>query len=298
MDRAQDPALAPYAERIWTTADGLRLFARDYPGADGAARLPVVCLHGLTRNSADFADVAPKLAALGRRIVVPDMRGRGRSDYDPQPMNYVPATYAADISGLLDALGVARAVFIGTSMGGIISVALAAKHPKLVAAAVLNDVGPQAAPEGLARIAGYAGKPVEIATWEDAAAYVRRINGPALPNLTDRDWAKFARRTFREDASGRPVLDYDPAISVPIKAGRISIPKTLAWMLFNRFAKGRPTLLLRGALSDLLARETALKMKAKARSMVLAEVDGVGHAPLLTEPQAVTALEDFLARVP
>lgn len=298
MDGAPHAARSDYAERFWTTPDGLRLFARDYPGGDGPARLPIVCLHGLTRNSADFADVAPLLAQQGRRVIVPDMRGRGRSDYDPKPMNYVPATYASDVAGLLKALGVAHAVFIGTSMGGIVAVAVAAKRRELVAAAVLNDVGPQASPEGLARIAGYAGQPVEIATWKEADTYVRRVMGAALPNLDENGWAMLARRTFREDASGRPVLDYDPAISVPIKAGRLTLPSAVAWMLFTRFAKGRPTLLLRGAISDLLSRETALKMQAKAPSLQVEEIDGVGHAPLLTESQARNAIGDFLARVP
>lgn len=287
-----------FAERYLTTPDNLQLYARDYPAASGPARLPVVCLHGLTRNSADFAEVATLLSAAGRRVLVPDVRGRGRSAYDPHPMNYVPPTYAADVLAWLDALGIARAIFLGTSMGGVITVATAAKRRSVVAGAILNDIGPVASPEGLARIAAYAGKPVQNETWADAEAYVRAINCHAHPHLDDSAWTDFARRTFREDANGRPVLDYDPAISVPIKAGRLTVPPALAWMLFTRLAKGRPALLLRGAHSDILSRETAAKLQAKTRTLRFTEIANVGHAPLLTEPQAWDAIVSFLAELP
>src|SRR5213075_2745189 len=136
-----------FSERRWTSADGLSLYARDYAGGDGEARLPVICLHGLTRNSKDFEDVAPVIAASGRRVIVPDVRGRGRSGYARDPASYEPKTYARDVLDLMDGLGIARAVFIGTSMGGLITMTVAALRSKAVAAVVLNDVGPAVAPQ-------------------------------------------------------------------------------------------------------------------------------------------------------
>ena len=163
-------ALPTYTSLVWRAPDGVTLHARDYGGSGGEPKLPVICLHGLTRNSQDFEDIAPMIAATGRRVIVPAVRGRGRSGYDPHPMRYVPKVYANDIRGLLEALGIERAVFLGTSMGGIITTLLAAGHRRLVAAAILNDIGPEAGTEGLARIAGYAGRSADITSWDDAVA--------------------------------------------------------------------------------------------------------------------------------
>jgi pimeloyl-ACP methyl ester carboxylesterase len=209
---------AGYADRRWTSPDGLSLYARDYAPADGPARLPVIAIHGLTRNSADFEVIAALIAQSGRRVLAVDVRGRGQSDRAPDPMTYTPDIYAKDVVALMEQLGIEKAVFLGTSMGGLITMALTAIKPRAIAAAILNDVGPELAPEGLARIAAYAGQPLVIETWADAAAYARRINETALPHYTDADWTAFARRTFREGTEGAPVLDYDPDISAPIKA--------------------------------------------------------------------------------
>lgn len=287
-----------YIERQWTAPDNVRIFVRDYPAGPGAPKLPVICLHGLTRNSQDFEEIAGVIAASGRRVFVPDMRGRGRSDYDPKVMNYVPSTYARDVMGLLEAFGVFRAVFLGTSMGGVISMVAAAKRSRLVSAAILNDIGPEAAPEGIARISGYAGKPVSIENWNDAVAYVREINAPAFPKNDEEAWLQFARRTFREDASGRPVLDYDAGIRAPIDAGKLKLPKFIAWWIFKRLARRRPTLVLRGALSDILSPEILSKMKAAAPRLEVAEIPDVGHAPLLSEPQSIAAIQSLLERLP
>jgi pimeloyl-ACP methyl ester carboxylesterase len=286
-----------FAEREWTSRDGLGLYARDYPGASGECRLPLICLHGLTRNSRDFEDVAPRLAESGRRVLVPDTRGRGRSDWDTQPDRYHPKVYARDILALMDSLGIARAVFIGTSMGGLITMALAALRSRAVAAAVLNDVGPQIGQAGIERILSYAGKPAEIRDWNDATDYVRRTNAVAFPTHGEADWDAFARRTFR-DEEGRPVLDYDPAIAAPLAKGQVKTRSIVADLLFKRLARKRPTLLVRGELSDLTTAAIAARMKRMAPSLSVAVVPGVGHAPMLTEPVAVKAIDDFLARVP
>lgn len=284
-----------FVEHSWTTPDGLRLSARDYAGAPGKARLPVICLHGLTRNARDFEAAAPAIAALGRRVLALDMRGRGRSAYDPDPMGYVAPTYAADVIGWARALGVGRAVFVGTSMGGLITMALAAAAPALVGPTVLNDIGPEIAPTGLARIAAYAGAGESAANWAEAAAYARQINAVAFPAYGEADWEVFARRLFREQ-DGRLALDYDPAIAVALKAGN-GQPAPDLWPLFDRLAAGRPLLLIRGKLSDLLTADIRDRMRARAPHMAICDVDGVGHAPTLGEPDAARALTDFLATV-
>ena len=289
--------MADFVERRWTSKDGLSLFARDYAGAAGAARLPVICLHGLTRNSKDFAALAPLVAATGRRVIVPDVRGRGLSDRDPNGSNYVPNTYARDMLLLLDRLGIARALFIGTSMGGIISLAISGMRRRAVAGLVLNDVGPEVCNVGIERIKSYVGKKVDIGSWDDAADYLRSINGLAFPDYKADDWAAFARRTFAEGESG-PRLDYDPAIMQPLSENRYKAMTFVAWYLFKRLARTAPVLLVRGELSDLLSKEIADRMEARAPSMRRVEIPRVGHAPMLDEPQAVEAISDFFRSAP
>lgn len=282
-----------FAERRWTSRDGLRLFARDYPAAGGGAGLPVICLHGLTRNSKDFEDIAPIIAGWGHRVIVPDVRGRGQSDRDPHPKNYRPPIYARDVVEMMAALGTPRAVFLGTSMGGIIIMTLAAIRPKAIAAAILNDVGPAIAPEGLARIMSYVGKTMKVRDWDEAAAHVRRINAVALPALGDQQWRDFARRTFRDGPEG-PVLDYDPAIAVPLGKPPSKFSLLIAQLLFRRLAGKRPTLLIRGEMSDIISVDIAARMQRSAPQIRRVDVPGVGHAPILTEPEAVEAIHQFL----
>jgi pimeloyl-ACP methyl ester carboxylesterase len=288
--------MTDFAWRNWRSADGLALAARDYSGAEGEARLAVVCLHGLTRNSRDFEAVAPWIAALGRRVLAPDVRGRGRSARASDPSSYQPAFYAADLLALLDALGIARVLLVGTSMGGLIAMTLAAMAPERLAGAVLNDVGPELAPAGIARIAGYAGQVPDVADWTAAAAYVRQLNSAVFPDYGEADWAAFARRVFTQEG-GRLRLDYDPAIAPPTPQPGAAPPDL--WPFFERLAEnGRPLLLVRGAASDLLTAETAAAMRARAPAMGYAEVPRVGHAPMLTEPEAQAAIADFLAKAP
>lgn len=282
-----------FVERRWTSHDGLSLFARDYAAVSGEARLPVICLHGLTRNSKDFADVAPWLAGTGRRVLVPDVRGRGRSDRDPEPSHYVPKIYARDVLDLMRSLGLARAVFLGTSMGGIIILAMMAMQPRAVAAAILNDSGPEVAPEGIARIMRYVGQSAEVRDWTEAADYVRRTNGVAFPNYDEADWSRFARNVFRDNA-GVPELDYDPRIMQPLLKKKPRQHSLLASLLFRFLARMRPTLLVRGANSDVITPVIADRMARAAPSLRRVDVPGAGHAPNLTEPAAVDAISQFL----
>ena len=289
--------MSGFAEREWRSSDGLNLYSRDYAGASGDARLPVICLHGLTRNSKDFEDVAPRIAESGRRVLVPDVRGRGRSDRDPRPSGYHPKVYARDVLGLMDSLGIGRGVFVGTSMGGIIILMIAALRRSAIAAAVFNDVGPEVGKAGLDRILSYAGKAPPVERWPDAVDYCRLTGGAAFPNYSDADWEAAARRTFR-DEGGRPAFDYDPAIMLPIGKGPPKTRNMLAELFFRRLARSRPTLLIRGEISDLLSEEIAARMKRAAPALKVAVVAGVGHAPMLTEPESVEAIDEFLGRVP
>lgn len=286
-----------FTDLTWTAQDGLALHARDYAPTAPAAGVPVICIHGLTRNARDFEDLAPRLAALGRRVIAVDVRGRGRSARDPQPLNYHPGTYAMDVVALLEATGIDRAAFIGTSMGGIIAMVLASIRPEAIVGTVLNDVGPELSPVGLKRIGGYVGGGSAFATWDEAAAYAKAINGAAFPGYTDADWAGFARRLVDETPEGTLVLAYDPDIAAPFKAADPDAPPADMTPLFRALAACGPLLLVRGGISDLIDPPIVARMRAAVSAMAYVEVSNVGHAPMLTEPEAWDAIAAFLARV-
>ena len=301
-----------FTDFFWTSHEGLPLHARDYApvsvSSGDSQKLPVICIHGLTRNARDFEGLAPRIAATGRRVLAVDVRGRGLSARDPNPMNYHPGTYAADIVSLLAAAGIERAVFVGTSMGGLITMVLTSIRPHAIAAAVLNDVGPELSPVGLARIAGYTGMANRFETWDDAVAYAKAINQAAFPAYGPEDWDTFARRLF-DEKDDEYILAYDPDISAPIKAAAEAAAKTQAESgaalappdmspLFRALAKDRPLLLVRGGISDLIDAGIAERMRAAAPHMAYVEVPGVGHAPMLTEPQAWAGIENLLETAP
>jgi len=285
--------MGTYTGTTFTSTDGLSIFYRDYPGPPGEARLPVLCLHGLTRNSADFEDLAPHLAAH-RRVLAMDVRGRGRSDRDPNWRNYHPGTYIADTLTLLDREHLERVALVGTSMGGLIGMMLGAERPQAMAGLILNDIGPAIDPAGLARIAGYVGKAGPAATWEEAREQVRAINEVALPDLPDEAWDRFARRTYAEDEQGRPVPAYDPAIATAMAEAGVSAPDM--WAVFDALRE-IPILVLRGERSGILALETVREMQARHGDVTAVEVANRGHAPMLDEPAAIEAIGTFLERL-
>jgi pimeloyl-ACP methyl ester carboxylesterase len=295
-----------YTPIRYTSNDGLVLHARDYAADDltedaaagAAAPLPVICIHGLTRNAADFDEFAPLVARQGRRVLALDVRGRGESQRDPNPDNYNPKVYAGDVARLMADLGIPRAVFVGTSMGGLITMHVAASDIGLVAAAVLNDIGPVISEKGLARIAGYTGKPVAVDSWHDAAGYVRDINACAFPDNDDAEWDKWARRAFAPDTAGRLAPRYDPNIAIALQTGKLRPTSLSLRMAFRTLTRERPVLLVRGALSDLLEERQTTWMRRAAPAMQYVEVPNVGHAPMLTEPVALDAILKFLAEVP
>ncbi|OFX04892.1 MAG: hypothetical protein A3E78_05745 [Alphaproteobacteria bacterium RIFCSPHIGHO2_12_FULL_63_12] len=277
------------------TQDKLRLNLRKFSGGPKA---PVLCLPGLTRNAADFEDFAPVAAATGRDVYALSLRGRGRSDHDPDFRNYFPTTYVRDVLAALDQLGLARAIFVGTSLGGIVTMLTAALAPERIAGAVINDVGPELAPEGIARIAGYVGANAAglVAVAPDLAAAIERIravNEVAFPGKDIAFWEKFARRTFAQQADGSWMLDYDPNIGKALlEAG----PAPDLWEPFAAL-KTIPTLILRGAISDLLSVPIVDRMRAARPGFDYCEVAGVGHAPTLTEPDAWRAIQRFISQI-
>lgn len=278
-------------ERLVTVNDGLDIFVRDLPATAPEVGLPVLCLHGLTRNSKDFETILPRIAAGGRRALALDVRGRGRSSRDPEPTRYAVPTYVGDVLAVLDALALPQVAAIGTSMGGLIAMAIAAIAPARLERLALNDVGPELAPEGLARIAGYVGRAEPAPSWEAAADRAWSINALAFPDAPPSFWLAMARRTFREEAPGRIVPDYDPAIAIPF-AQAPAAPVDL-WPLFEAAAQ-RPLLVVRGALSDLLSPAGLARMQARAPGMLSVEAARVGHAPMLDEPDVWPAIAAFL----
>ncbi|MEE2565700.1 alpha/beta fold hydrolase [Hyphobacterium marinum] len=281
-----------YRDAFHQAADGLRLEYRDYVPAAASGKLPVLCLHGLTRNLRDFDDLAPMIAGTGRRVITVSQRGRGRSDHDPDPSHYTPAHYVGDMFGLLDALQIPEAVFIGTSMGGLMTMIAAAMAPGRVAAAVLNDIGPELDNEGLDRIKQYAGRSGHHDSWADATVYVRTVNEHAFPLETSESfWLDFARRTHAEGPNGEIVALCDPAVGEVTRDASAAMPDL--WPFFDAL-KPVPTLLIRGGISDLLSKQTVAEMLRHNPDMTVCEVSQVGHAPFMTETEAWGALAAFL----
>lgn len=289
--------MSDYLDFWYTSADSLRLYARDYPCTDTTSAEPetVLCMHGLTRNSADFHSLAQHLASRYRVISV-DQRGRGRSQYDSDPARYTPATYVRDMFTLLDKLGVGRAILIGTSMGGLMSLVMGAMAAQRVEAIVLNDIGPEVDSAGLDRIRSYVGKSRPVHSWADAVAQAREINGVAFPDFSDDEWLEFARGVYREE-NGVPVLAYDPAISGPMDdEDSDAVPDDL-WPLFDA-AQAIPMLVIRGETSDILARDCVARMQSRKRDLQVTEVPRRGHAPTLNEPVSRDAIDRFLRALP
>ena len=274
----------------YVSADGLNLHYADYDGGDGVTAL---CLHGLTRNGRDFADLATHLQA-SRWVVCPDFRGRGLSEWDPDPTHYEAPVYVQDTLTLIDHIGLERIVIIGTSLGGIVGAGLVQANSDLFAGIVLNDIGPVIDPAGLTRIGGNTGHDPQWPDWETAAEELKAVHKVVHPNYSDEDWLKYAHRTCRINEDGVVVQDYDPAIARAFAEG--DSEQQDLWPLFE-VSKPVPALLVRGALSDLLSEETAAEMAQKLPNLARVNIPDCGHVPTLTEPEALSAIETFFDRV-
>jgi pimeloyl-ACP methyl ester carboxylesterase len=285
---------AKYEDCTWTSSDGLALHYRNYPAPDGASALPVLCLHGLTRNARDFSALAEHLSAT-RRVIVPEMRGRGQSDYSPNSDTYSPITYVSDVEKLLAEQDIARFCVIGTSMGGLMTMLMAQGAPGRMAAVVMNDIGPEVDPAGLARISGYVGHGRSYPTWIHAARSLAEVHGAAFPDYDLDMWLEMAKRTMIVTQNGRISFDYDMAIAEPFGKPGNAAPPNL-WLAFEAL-RGVPMLLVRGELSDLLSADTVKQMQARNPAMQTVTVPRVGHAPTLDEPEVVSAIDRLLAGV-
>ena len=282
-------AARSYEDCYFTVPDGLKLHYREYAGSSD--KLPLLCLPGLTRNAKDFADLAERYSPRFRVLAL-DFRGRGMSDYDPTPARYIPPTYAEDVIELLDQLAIPQTVFVGTSLGGLVTMLMAVMAPQRIAAAILNDIGPEVDDAGIDRIKSYVGKGVRFKSWDEAGETIA-ANTQAFGNYTHDDWVRMAKRNCREE-NGEIVFDYDRAIAEPFNASGPT-PQFDMWPLYRQLGQ-KPLLIVRGESSDLLSPSTAQAMLDAAPGAQLVTVPGVGHAPELTEPAAVAAIDDFLAR--
>lgn len=280
----------PQSEFTYRSRDGLTLFGRAW-GDPAAPGLPVVCLPGMTRNSKDFAPLAEHLART-RRVIALDLRGRGQSAY-AAVATYNPGTEADDVVQALTALHIPRALFIGTSRGGLVMFVLAMTHPNLIGGAIFNDIGPVIESAGLARIASYIGKPVP-ASWADTVTRFKAEQGSQFPSLDATGWGRFARQVFREE-NGAPAIDYDPALEVAFRAFDPRIPLPTAWPAFDALSEV-PVMVVHGGLSDILSGATVAEMQRRRPDLDLLTIPDEGHAPLLWDRTAQTRIATFLDR--
>ncbi|MGE4303628.1 MAG: alpha/beta fold hydrolase [Novosphingobium sp.] len=289
--------MTEFEDRYWSSRDGLKLHLRDYPGpqeASGPVLAPVLCLHGLTRNARDFDTIAPHLAET-RRVICPDMRGRGDSEYAKDSASYTPVQYAEDLLELIAQEGIERFVAIGTSLGGLLTMGLATVIPEKIAGAVINDVGPALRRDGLERIKEYVGQGRSFPTWVHAAREIEKTHSGAHPDQPLDFWIGMAKRIMALTSNGRIVFDYDMKIAEPFMDFDVDNQPDL-WPAWEALA-GRPVLVLRGALSDLLSAETMDEMVRRLPGTQALTLDNVGHAPTLDEPEAVAAIDRLLAGV-
>lgn len=284
--------MADWSDGYWTSSDGLRLHYRDYAGS--AARPPILCIAGLTRNARDFEGVAARLKGEWRLICV-ELRGRGQSEHARDPMSYTPPVYWQDLEALIAELDLKRFVLFGTSLGGLITMLLAMADNKRIAAALLNDIGPVLETGGLEHIRSYVGRSQSWPTWLHAARFLCEAQRDRYPDWSMDQWLVYAKRLCRLTPGGRVVFDYDMRIAEPFRAPGGDTGFDL-WSAFEGL-KGVPSLVVRGEISDLLSRSTVERMLTENEAMEAVTVPRVGHAPTLEEPEAAEAIDRLLARV-
>jgi len=290
----EPPPEPPYAERYFLSSDGLNLHYRDYEGPPG--RTPVLCIPGLTRNARDFEFIAKHLSAT-RRVLVTDLRGRGKSAPAKDHRHYQVPVEAADMMRLLEHAGLKRVIVLGTSRGGIVAMAMAATRPGTLLGAILNDIGGEIEAKGLSRILEFIGREPRLPDWESAVAGLKRAYQASFPDVEDVQWARMARALYREE-DGWILPDYDPRLGDAMREGGMVMPmgpNVPLWPVFAALTKV-PTLVLRGANSDLLSAETVAKMATLKPDLIRVTVPNRGHVPFLDETEAVAAIDAFLTR--
>ena len=284
--------MSQFEDRYWSSQDGLKLHFCDYAGRND--RPPVICLHGLTRNSRDFAGVAQRLAGQWR-VIVPEMRGRGDSGYARDSASYNPLQYVDDLGLLLEQEGIDRFISIGTSMGGLMTMLMGFTMPDRIAGCLLNDIGPDLQTDGLQKIMEYVGHGRNFPTWMHAARALEETHGAAFPDWDIDQWLAQAKRVMTLSGNGRIVFDYDMKIAEPFLQMDFTNQPDL-WPGL-RALTANPVVVLRGELSNLLSPETFARMGKSGPDVSLVTVPRVGHAPMLDEPEAVAAIDRLLARI-
>ena len=281
---------AAFEERTYHAQDGRRLYYRDY-GDPLSTPTPLLCLSGLTRNCKDFDRMARRLAA-SRRVVCPDYRGRGRSDYDNDWRSYTPRATLADVRQLMIAADLHHVVICGVSFGGLLAMALSIIAPTALVGVILNDVGPDVSADGKERILDYIGRDHPQPDWPTAIAEMRR-NFPYLSHETEEDWRLFTEASFREGTDGQLHVNYDINLVRPFRAPE---EEEDIWCLFGGL-RHVPVLAIRGGESDVLSAATLARMAEVKPDLAHLTLPGIGHTPSLNEAESERAIDDFLLRV-
>lgn len=280
-----------FQEKYYTSSDGLRLYYRQYNGG-GNDRTPLLCLHGLTRNSKDFDEFARHFSA-DRPVFSLDIRGRGRSQYDPDYRNYQIPTYVQDVLAFLAHENIDQVIAVGTSMGGLISMALGTVRPDMFTAIILNDIGPEVDPKGIERISGYVGNGIILRDWQQAIDNVKIMNGRAFPDYSAQDWQTFARNSYQQQPDGTIVGDYDQAIGAAMRESREHAVPVDLWPLFSAL-NHIPMMVLRGENSDILSPETVNRMADIHPCLTRVTVPNRAHTPDLGEAVSLREINGFI----
>jgi pimeloyl-ACP methyl ester carboxylesterase len=267
--------------------DGIDIGYVDWGPADAARS--VVCVHGLTRNARDFDVLAEALANCGLRVIAVDVVGRGRSSWLNDPSQYAVPVYAQQLQQFVERLGLASVDWVGTSMGGLIGMVLAAAAPALISRLVLNDIGPFVSKAALQQIRTYVGLDPQFADLEEAERYVRTIAAGFGP-LSDSQWRQLTRNSVVENETGGLKFHYDPALKAAY--GDTADEDLDLWALWDKISC--PVLLLRGGSSPLLTAETAERMRNSGPGAELVTFAGVGHAPALMAADQVAVVVGWL----
>jgi len=279
-----------YTEAYYKSVDGLNLYYRHYVGPEQA--IPVICLSGLTRNSGDFNELASRYSKI-RPFYCLDYRGRGKSDYDASYQNYNPQIYLQDILTFMAAINIEKAIFVGTSLGGLLTMGLAGIALEKIAGAVLNDVGPEIASEGGSRIAGYVGQDARFPSLEAAAHQQKETYGHVYPGLSDEEWLSMTAVSFiLDEVTGDYKLNYDLNLGQAL-AEQIAAGNSFDLWPFFEALKAKPTVAIRGALSDVLSKDVFDTMQKLHPEMIAITLENRGHVPNLNEPPVLEALDRF-----